>query len=577
MEKARNDSSLIVWDITRVSPGEATPMDRTRGGKLGETATAADDVAKPLESGHGEATSSIVWLPGQSSCLAAGMGNRFLRIFDTRDGGAQTRPSQVANHKAILGLSVCSSLPHQLASYAEGSTVYIWDLRHFGKPVYSFTRSATIERLSWLPTRPDCLSIVTKEAPFLHLVDIPSLTSSSDPQQEISDLYMEHLSTHMQDRHPYYDTKGQYKKLVSVDWHPKRSNLALITTMTGQVKHFQVHDRMALAWTAASKMVYSTSERLFSVSTIDNVAARHRDISECMRERVAKGYGFDAAKNVKLLTDNVVLQDVWAWLKLHQDVVQSKGSPANKGRGTVSGVWTVLNARGTEGFVTRRTNWEAEGVVPKETPPYPYHVYFSPQRDSALRLCGWSFAGSGHGLDDFIKREEMAERYERAAAVAVFRGDMRRGIMTLTDGATLARQQGKEERASQLQLIALSLSGYSPRDSKLWYQTCLQLRSHVSSPYLRAVFTFLSSSREDFRDITNDAEISLKDRVAFACTYLDDHKLQAYLSSLIKQLVDCGDISALFLTGLPEDGLTLLKNYVNQVSHHQSSNYVPIL
>ena len=66
------------------------------------------------------------------------MGNRFLRIFDTRgvyrvylvtfysvcvrvcvDGGAQTRPVQVANHKAILGLSVSPSLPHQLASFAE--------------------------------------------------------------------------------------------------------------------------------------------------------------------------------------------------------------------------------------------------------------------------------------------------------------------------------------------------------------------------------------------------------------------------------------------------------------------------
>ena len=58
------------------------------------------------------------------------------------------------------------------------------------------------------------------------------------------------------------------------------------TQLTGQVKHFQVHDRMALvgitpsiaigmcdfiqfqAWTAASKMVYSTSEKLFSVAAI---------------------------------------------------------------------------------------------------------------------------------------------------------------------------------------------------------------------------------------------------------------------------------------------------------------------
>ena len=45
-------------------------------------------------------------------------------------------------------------------------------------------------------------------------------------------------------------------------------------------------------------------------------------------------------------------------------------------------------------------------------------------------------------------REEMSERYERAAAVSVFRGNMRRGIMILTDGANLARQQGNEERCT---------------------------------------------------------------------------------------------------------------------------------
>ena len=58
-----------------------------RGGKLGEVSMVTDDSARPLESGHGEVTSSIAWLPGQSSCLAAGMGNRFLRLFDTRGNG----------------------------------------------------------------------------------------------------------------------------------------------------------------------------------------------------------------------------------------------------------------------------------------------------------------------------------------------------------------------------------------------------------------------------------------------------------------------------------------------------------
>ncbi len=59
--------------------------------------------------------------------------------------------------------------------------------------------------------------------------------------------------------------------------------------------------------------------------------------------------------------------------------------------------------------------------------------------------------------------------------------------------------------------------------------------------------------------------MSLQDRVAFACTYLDDRQLTAHISSLTKQVVGMGDISGLFLTGLPGEGLSLLANYVNKV------------
>ncbi len=60
--------------------------------------------------------------------------------------------------------------------------------------------------------------------------------------------------------------------------------------------------------------------------------------------------------------------------------------------------------------------------------------------------------------------------------------------------------------------------------------------------------------------------MSLQDRVAFACTYLDDRQLCAHISSLTRQVVGRGDISGLFLTGLPNEGLALLANYVNMVS-----------
>ena len=90
--------------------------------------------------GHGEGTSSIAWLPGQPNCLVAGMGTRFLRLFDTRDSQpspthAAAAPREVANHKAINGLCMDPNSAHQLATYGEGGTVYIWDIRQFSRPV----------------------------------------------------------------------------------------------------------------------------------------------------------------------------------------------------------------------------------------------------------------------------------------------------------------------------------------------------------------------------------------------------------------------------------------------------------
>lgn len=49
-------------------------------------------------------------------------------------------------------------------------------------------------------------------------------------------------------------------------------------------------------------------------NTQDAVNARCKDISEAMRDRVAKGYGFSAAQNVKILNDDVVLKTLWEWL-----------------------------------------------------------------------------------------------------------------------------------------------------------------------------------------------------------------------------------------------------------------------
>ena len=54
------------------------------GGGGGEIHSVASDAARHFEVGMNEATYSLAWLPSQPLCLLAGMGSKFLRLYDVR-------------------------------------------------------------------------------------------------------------------------------------------------------------------------------------------------------------------------------------------------------------------------------------------------------------------------------------------------------------------------------------------------------------------------------------------------------------------------------------------------------------
>ena len=72
--------------------------------------------------------------------------------------------------------------------------------------------------------------------------------------------------------------------------------------------------------------------------------------------------------------------------------------------------------------------------------------------------------------------------------------------------------------------------------------------------------------------LKNEMEMSLQDRVAFACTYLEDSILYSYLGKLTKDVMESGQINGLFVTGLTDEGIILLTNFVNEVGVALSSH-----
>jgi hypothetical protein len=163
------------------------------------------------------------------------MGSRYLKVFDIREEhGVQTTtsPREYAQHKGIYGLSVDPVLHYQLASYAEGNSVYMWDTRMFQKPLYHFQRPGNVLHLSWLATRPGCLSVVFSEAPYLRLIDIPYLSPSVDTP----DSYAEYLGCHIKDRYPLLEKHNNEKSSVmSLQWHNQWENKGLIINTNGMI------------------------------------------------------------------------------------------------------------------------------------------------------------------------------------------------------------------------------------------------------------------------------------------------------------------------------------------------------
>ena len=60
--------------------------------------------------------------------------------------------------------------------------------------------------------------------------------------------------------------------------------------------------------------------------------------------------------------------------------------------------------------------------------------------------------------------------------------------------------------------------------------------------------------------------LSVEDRVAFACLFLNDMQIYSYVEELMGQAVLDGDLEGILLTGLTKDGVTLLQAYVDRVS-----------
>lgn len=143
LDKVRNDFCLNIWDLKHQP---TTPTKSAYG----------VDAKKPYQQfASSEAVSSVKFFDDEPNCLVAGVGYKWLRIYDLREGPASV-PGFSVPTRCVHGVFIDTD-SNYFASYSDEGTVSVWDKRFAGRAegecVLSFERTSSIDDRGLLSLR----------------------------------------------------------------------------------------------------------------------------------------------------------------------------------------------------------------------------------------------------------------------------------------------------------------------------------------------------------------------------------------------------------------------------------------
>lgn len=287
-----------------------------------------------------------------------------------------------------------------------------------------------------------------------------------------------------------------------------------------------------------------------------------RDISLVMHERAVAGYGGDAKVNRQIVStfDNTELEYVWNWIN---DIKNNLTKKASEFKGIYAVMTQSKNAQASKVEETMVFSEPAASASAIASLRQRFPVYSSTERQFCLKMCGWGFTSSAE-LSAAID-SSSAGRLARSIAMTVFHLDITQALQILRSNAALLN--------NDLKLVSLALAGFADSTSTHWKNAIEPLRTQVSDSYLSAVLAFLSSGNPDYWDVLYETDMSLRDKLAFACRFYDDDKLAAFLERTKVQVIGQGRLPGLLLTGIDAvgGGVDLLQNYIDRTSDIQTA------
>ena len=525
----------------------------------------------------------------------------------------------VAHSKSVFGCKYDPSCGHRLCTYSEDGVVRLWDHRSLTAPVLSIlssgwkgSRPRPLIELEWCPSSPGLLSSISREEDIVRLWDVSGSVPSTAEEVALAA-----AAADVPCCPPFRTLRAAAGSgfLSALSWHPRHRQRLLMVSREGMVEERGLHDDVLAVWSARGELCMGLDASV-SVQLQDDpqLAA---DVGASMRQRAVQGYSLDVERNraVSRSRGEDELERVWEWLAQAEGrkaaaVGGREGAEAGAAAaGLYDGVMAALlppeelhrfrrdaqlSSAASHSAAPPAAAYESVLINTSASTP-PSHVYLSPGRLSALHSCGWfdtftpasstatarrSTAGRGLAavnMETSLRQLEERGQYERAAMLAVFHLDLRRALSSLTLGASASASPSSSQ---DLGLVALALAGYQSAQSgsSLWSRTfsaTLQHKPGVSAD-LKAIFSFLSAphparqSLHTFHALLSSASsspplLSFRDRLAFACRFLPDSDLFAYVRQQAEQSVRAGELEGLLLTGLTagNGGEELMQHYLD--------------
>ncbi|OUM59450.1 hypothetical protein PIROE2DRAFT_21237 [Piromyces sp. E2] len=201
----------------------------------------------------------------------------------------------------------------------------------------------------------------------------------------------------------------------------------------------------------------------------------------------------------------------------------------------------------------------------------PFPIYYSPERQLALKLCGWDSGTGQSEVEEAIQSLERVGEFEKAAGWAIFHlSSLERAIKALNSS-----------NYENHKLVATALAGFTNNNNNnnnsnnVWKELCKSLSFDLVNPYLRSIFRLLSNPTGNEKDswniILNEPGLSLSDRVAIALRFLNDNDLNNYLKDIASFSISNGNLEGLLLTGLTPLGIDLFEQYINKTGDIQTT------